>query len=291
MKLNIIFCTDFKQFDYALTNILNISLQTNSELEVMIITDYIHDSYKLKIEKVIEYLNNNNKIINISLHQQVIKDKIFDSKVTHITNATYLRLFIPKIFKNIKDSVIYLDNDTFIDGDIKELSQLLTKGKNYARIVNPNAFWPKELYKLVNISKTKYFNVGVMILNLDLLNNNDITNNSIQFLKENHSIIKYADQDVLNSLIDFDDFSSNYNIGRLDWPKKNFDYEDGLKIYHFISYAKPWNQDSYNISLIDKDNLEGKISLNHYFRSWEIMNNWRSDFNKYKILLGDLYNG
>lgn len=285
--VNICFCTDGNQIDFALSNILNISKQSKNPISFFLLVkdiDYI-DIEKIKtIRAFISNFNSENQII-LKFFDFDLSSKIFSSKIDHITSATFMRLFIPEILENVVGSLLYLDNDTFVDGDIAEIKTIINKGGNYAQSLNIKSEWPKKLAEILQRDIDKYYNAGVLILDLDKLRKENFVNQAKKFLDTNHSFIEMGDQDVLNSLVKFKDISSNYNIGRPDWPKHHFDYENGLRIFHFISYAKPWNSHQFNIELIDENILGGRISLNHYFRNYQAIEKWKRSFEFYSSLI------
>jgi lipopolysaccharide biosynthesis glycosyltransferase len=139
----------------------------------------------------------------------------------------YLRLFAPMI---LNDSyVIYLDCDIIVQDNILKILNDIDlskpvcavteydpayKNKNLLELkpierpfVDPliyEAYWFRAYKNLkINID-AKYFNAGIMIINLDYWRKNNIMEQVLMFLIENPEKTYSADQDALNHIINGD---------------------------------------------------------------------------------------
>lgn len=175
----------------------------------------------------------------------------------YITETAYYRLLIPILFKNLK-KIIYLDCDTIVQSDIAELFQIDLKDNIVAAVRDYHisqiqkdkelyfpGFWnyAHDILCIKDISC--YFNSGVMVFDIQKMNEKDIFNQFLNVAKINNRY--FHDQNILNSVL-------QYNIMHLD-PSWNIQVNMGNDIYiqllssqysspkilHFCSQRKPWN--------------------------------------------------
>ena len=95
--------------------------------------------------------------------------------------------------------------------------------------------------------KEKYFNAGVLLINVDEWKRQHISEKTIQFLNDFPEKIKWVDQDALNAVLkdNWQKIPAKYNVTFYDipeyLPKKEF--ENFLKdkvIIHYTTQNKPW---------------------------------------------------
>ncbi|MBM7653825.1 glycosyltransferase [Neobacillus cucumis] len=157
----------------------------------------------------------------------------------YLTHETYYRISIPDLFDKINE-VLYLDSDIIVKKDITELWNT-DISQYYLGAVedhwvkdsrNNDLFMPKD---------SKYFNAGVLLINLKKWREDNIKNKIIQFINNYSDNIMYCDQDALNAVL-HDQWLS------LD-PQWNFQtdhiYDPNVKInpaiIHYTGGNKPWN--------------------------------------------------
>ena len=91
------------------------------------------------------------------------------------------------------------------------------------------------------MSSNKYFNAGVMLVNLMNWNKNNLTEKSKLYINELQNKAKYWDQDILNSLIDGNYLSL---LPELNYRTSYIDQKTELDSQIFIHYSgksKPWD--------------------------------------------------
>jgi lipopolysaccharide biosynthesis glycosyltransferase len=163
----------------------------------------------------------------------------------YLSIATYFRLFIPELLPKQIEKVIYLDCDLIIKGDLNQLWQV-DLGENYVLAVR-DSWMPSVKDGLLNYQQlgiepnAKYFNAGVLVVNLNKWRVDNIFSKAIDCLNRNKEYIRFADQDILNTI-----FSGQW--GELD-PRWNFT----ARFYQYSSWQEsPYAEDVYN-NLIHKD--------------------------------------
>lgn len=185
---------------------------------------------------------------------------------TYISSETYFRFYIPEIFRNY-DKVIYLDADIIVLNDLTLLYETDIEDyycaavrdyfvTRYAKNIKkhtgqyPHLTFERYLNEILKINDNKYFNAGVLLLNLKKMREDDIQAKLWKFTVEN-SPLEFQDQDVLNSV-----FHSKVKFVNWLWNcLKSPIYPDTPYIVHFVGPEKPWCYDpsfSYNYSYIDE---------------------------------------
>jgi lipopolysaccharide biosynthesis glycosyltransferase len=190
--------------------------------------------------------------------------------VLSASGAALYRLMISELLPRQFDKAIYLDCDLVIKGSLEELWET-DLAENYVLAVQDMLIQyvssPCGLlnYQELGISPdAKYFNSGVLVINLKKWRDDKITIKAIEYLKHNRKYVRWHDQDVLNAL-----FASqwgelhpqwNFMVGIYEYSfSKESTYpghgQNDLNtiqnlynnlvhnpyIIHFTSGKKPWN--------------------------------------------------
>lgn len=181
-----------------------------------------------------------------------INDNLFEDLITnfHFTKANYYRLFIDEVVTDEK--ALYIDSDVVVNGDLKELWNTDVSNFYLAAVEEPNFTRHKDLEMDFN---SKYFNSGVMLINLIKWRNDSIRKKVLEFIRRKPSSIIYVDQCGLNAIINGNwlcvspKFNMQTAILEMEEHviKKLYDFdsfEDALKtptIIHFTGSLKPWH--------------------------------------------------
>jgi lipopolysaccharide biosynthesis glycosyltransferase len=180
----------------------------------------------------------------------------------HLSLSTYYRLFLPELLPKHLDKVIYLDCDLIVMTDIGRLWQLdiepyyvlAAQDVGILKVSHPSGLLN---YQELGIpADGKYFNAGVLVLNLARWRQHQMGRQIIEYMEQNPEFIRLHDQDALNAML-FDKW------GELDlrwnqtphlyrnfrsWRETPFSQEVYRRavaspyIIHFASSAKPWNR-------------------------------------------------
>ena len=215
-------------------------------------------------------INNENKkkLLSQTSHNALIKLVDVDSSkyqgvektYSKVTKSSLLKFSIPIYLANIKKA-LYLDGDIVVCKDIAPLydTQL---GDNYAAVISDG---PKDLKNLPGGKKhyyyadPLYFNSGVMLLNLELLRKEDISQKLIDFRLNEYNF--FMDQDAFNCIfgknvihmgVEYDFMlhlisyvNKEYSVDQLvDFyslkPYKTIDEIFQNTIVFHYTFAKPW---------------------------------------------------
>jgi lipopolysaccharide biosynthesis glycosyltransferase len=178
-----------------------------------------------------------------------IDDAIFSGLVTnhHFKKPTYYRLLIPEVIHD--DKVLYFDSDIVVSSSIKDLFDIDISNYYLAAVENIGFNRHEELEMR---SDAKYFNSGVMLINLKKWIDSDLHKKAIQFAKKYPGAIKFLDQCALNSIVNgaWLSLAPMWNQQSAFFKKNWFDYfsvqefEHALNhpaIIHYTGSSKPWH--------------------------------------------------
>jgi lipopolysaccharide biosynthesis glycosyltransferase len=230
----------------ALTNI-----KSNRKIALFIIDGGISQANKLKIIKSL-----NSEKIDISWLQP--DNTLFEDLVIsrHLTVTTYYRFSIPELLPQNFDKAIYLDSDMVVTGDLEEL-WTIDVGDNYVLAVQDdhqlyisNSDALKAYEKLGIPLDYKYFNAGLLVINLERWRSENIGKKLIESMKIEHLS---NDQDALNAVFagKWQELHPKWNqMPRIyeysSWQDSPFPepvYNELLhqpQIIHFTCHPKPW---------------------------------------------------
>ncbi len=168
------------------------------------------------------------------------------------------KIYLPEILSEL-DKVIYMDGDTIVLKDLHELFDI-DVADVYVAVAKDGIFYrfPKEMQEMGLDKRGYYFNSGVMLYNLALQRQDNITEKLVEYIKTHEDF--FGDQDVLNmvfgdklklmsyryncisTFFEADDlhFLSTYFGEPL--PSDTFDIYENATIIHYAG-DKPWQQD------------------------------------------------
>lgn len=166
-------------------------------------------------------------------------------RADYFTLTIYFRLFIPVLFPEY-DKGIYLDSDVVVPGDISELYQMHLGENLLGAVIDPVVAAVPELTRhaelCVGVEKDKYFNSGVLLMNLKKLRETRIDQRFLELFNKYHFDCIAPDQDYLNAMCK----------GRVTylpalWDAMPSDATEPVgnpKLVHFNLFAKPWHYDN-----------------------------------------------
>lgn len=143
---------------------------------------------------------------------------------------------------------MYLDPDIVVNGSILDFyNQCFDKDDCEKTIVaceEVQLTKNKEVHINLGIPiDAKYFNAGVLLINLNLLRKNFDINNVVSFIKNNEAKLMFLDQDVLNAFyydnVKYDDYHM-YNLMPHNLKPSQEEMIRNAKIIHFAGPFKPW---------------------------------------------------
>jgi len=180
------------------------------------------------------------KPIDPTLYEDFMKLVSRAGAQKHLTKETYYRIAIPDLFKEKVHKVIYLDSDMIVKEDITQLWNLNID--QYFLGAIEDSFVKDSRNKVLDLPReSKYFNAGVLLINLKKWREERVKNKIIDFIKNNSSKIKFCSQDPLNAIFHDKwlpiDLKWNFQTYHLTYPNlKNIN----PAIIHYTGRKKPW---------------------------------------------------
>lgn len=157
------------------------------------------------------------------------------------TYATYFRFIMGEYLENVAKKVLYLDADVLCLQSLKELIASDMEDCIILGICDFMEIFSQRIQEL-SIKNGRYFNAGVMYIDINKWNQDDISNKAITLLTENPGKYKSLDQDVLNILLDgktkfvHKKWDYIYNMGYM-----NHQLPEEVVLLHFAG-DKPWQR-------------------------------------------------
>lgn len=258
MAYNIVFATNEGYLPYLGVSIQSIISNSNKEDEfcVHILYDKISDNLQKQILKM---QTDNVKISFINVNNYLkINPKLLKT-VYHLTKEAYYRFLIPSLFPEC-EKVLYVDCDLVFNVNPKiyfdiNLENYYLAAVNDIGLVNMT----RKAYgyvKSFGVEPEKYFNSGVLVMNIKELLKINLLEKLGEMLKEKKNYL-FPDQDILNIIckdkVYYLDYAYNFqwklyldNLPEAYFANKEL-YQKYYKaaehpyIVHYISAVKPWN--------------------------------------------------
>ena len=221
------------------------------------LVDNITEEYKYSIKILHTNVSEENKklifkferenvdieFVNLNYYIEKIKDKLYTRD--YYTSTTYFRLFLPELYPQY-DKVLYLDSDIVI---LKDVAQLYNTeiGTNLVAavpddIIQNNKVFQEYVEKVVGVASYKrYFNAGVLLMNLDELRKFNFQD-KFMYLLETVKFKVIQDQDYLNRLCKGRVKLLDAGWNRMPMTDNDIKIED-IKLIHYNYVYKPWHFD------------------------------------------------
>ena len=152
--------------------------------------------------------------------------------------AVYNRFFAPLIMSSGSKKILYLDADIVCLGSLRELYQF-EFNNNLAMVVEDQGAVDGYIRDL-DLKNGKYFNAGMIFINVDAWNKNNISEKALKMLKDRDLFL--LDQDALNILLDGKLIYLPIKWNQMcNMEKKKTKIFDDTIIVHYASINKPWH--------------------------------------------------
>lgn len=177
----------------------------------------------------------------VLIHLYQINQSIFESLQTtwNYTVATYNRFIVAQLLYPEIDKVLYIDADMVCNNSLEELVHMEFDG-NIAMVVHDQGKFVKDHMKTLKLKHDRYFNAGMLYIDLKAWNENQISEQAIALLQKRKFFL--LDQDALNILLD-----GRAKFIERKWneicnmEKKYSKISEEAVLVHFASRNKPWH--------------------------------------------------
>jgi lipopolysaccharide biosynthesis glycosyltransferase len=235
--LNIVFATDRGYLQHLAVALASL-LENNSGMNIYVINNDISSTDWKRLEKL--FVGKDSNLIDAKINDRQIENLITHS---YFTKATYYRLFVPDVVKG--DRALYLDVDIIINGCIDDLYNTELSNTFLAAV---DDLYIKDFYYLEMEHSAKYFNSGVMLINLEYWRAYNVKEKVIEFIRRKPEVISFMDQDGLNSVINGNwlELHSQYNMHTGFFKESGVNLQikeaiDNPVIIHYTGSSKPWH--------------------------------------------------
>ncbi|MBQ5646461.1 MAG: glycosyltransferase family 8 protein [Treponema sp.] len=206
-----------------------------------VLTTNLSSSYEKRIK---EFESEDVKIEFIFLKETIEKIKAKFHLRDYYSIETYYRFFIANMFPQY-DKVLYCDCDVIVLGDIAELYNHnidnYLVGACPEEVMAEVKVFGDYVEQALDVECEKYFNAGVMLMNLDGFRKENIEEKFFDMLQK-YTFRVTQDEDYLNVLC-----KGKVKLFHLGWNKtafKNEKFNDkDLKLIHYKIHWKPWHYD------------------------------------------------
>ena len=188
--------------------------------------------------------NNVDKIKKLNLGNSSLTIHFFDENLfsryqtlNNLPHSMYYRLVIPGILNGKARRVLYLDADVVCNGSIDELTHKNIEDYVIAAVLDSFVISNDDDY-LSGLGldiNGNYFNSGVMLINVDKWNSENVLSefNKIIFSRK----YSFPDQDVLNIILQHKVIMLDGKFNTFSWDCEHYNI---ASIIHFAGENKPW---------------------------------------------------
>ena len=234
-NINFLYCFDKNYNLQAFTSM--ISILDNSSIKINI---YIIHSEKEFILQIPPKILNHHNLNYIKTYQFKDYDYEFPNiNNSHVSIATYYRLFIKNYLPESEKFYVFLDPDVIcIQDPIKEIENTISQMIKTKYIISAKT---EHCFGIDRLNVTdKYFNAGVMIINFDQWITENLHEKLILNLIELKDNIVQWDQDVLNSLLNGEYFELSETLNFKAFTPSIKTSKNQIFFIHYMGSHKPW---------------------------------------------------
>ncbi len=238
MPMNhIVYATDANYWMHLYVSLYSLLFNNkNQKFSVYVITDSKNQDFFSKLPALYKLGNLENfKCIEINKHTL---DWL--PLMEHFTVATYYRLLIGRLLDQKIKKVLYIDCDTVVEDSLNEIFETNIDDFLLAAVVDQ--YYTDHSSRLGLRHKIKWFNGGILLINLDKWREMKAEDRMFDFIKQNEEMITCADEDALNAISvgNWLELNPRFNIQK-PFARSIKEGMLSLKpaIIHFIE-SKPW---------------------------------------------------
>ena len=246
---NILYCFDENYNIQATVSMFSLLKQTNEKINFHI----IHKNPK-SFESLLDRIKKNQNLNDCFIHEFKNTNYNFPNiKNSHVSEATYYRMFISDYITNDFDKVLYIDpdivclnpfNTTVAEIEKELINRNVLVGVKTEHVKNKQNY---EIFERLSIDN-KYFNAGVMSINLKMWKELDFKTKLLEKSKIIEDNILFWDQDVMNSEIngEYLELPPHLNQHPFEFPGSNVHFEKNTIFLHYSGKNKPWTKKGFS---------------------------------------------
>ena len=235
--LNFLYAFDKNYSTQGFTSIYSLLEKVDEKINISLLLD--SSSFNQEIPVKIK----NHKNLNLLRKNLIDSDEHFyNLEDSHVSKATFYRLFINEKIKISSEYLIYLDCDVIcLENPCEILNNKITQMKlnkyPFAMVDELYRHQYDEPFTRLSMKSNKYFNAGFMIIDIKYWESEELSYKSIHKINFLKSKAKFWDQDILNSLID-----GNYLSLESGLNFKSVDKSDNLNNLFLFTFQEKLNR-------------------------------------------------
>ena len=249
MELNFVYCFD-DNFNYqALTSIKSLLDKLTKKANIFI----IHKNIK-SFNKISNLISKHDNLSSLHGYQFDSSKVNLPPIKSHVSEATFYRLFMSQYLPKSIEFLVYLDADIICVNDptsklMETFSQLNFESSVVAAWSERTKEQNSTVFDRLNLKSDNYFNAGVLLINFNKWVKQDVESNLSKILNLRFYELDEYDQDILNIYFDgqfrkLDDNLNYHAFGGQD--EKLYDYiKKNVYFLHYIGKGKPWSIENF----------------------------------------------
>lgn len=250
------------------------------EINIFILDDGISKNNKNKVNSILSEYNCNILFIKTKKIEELDFKVLYLEREDIASLTTYARLFITSLLPDNIDKILYLDCDSIIVDSFKELWQ--EDISNYYCAAVQDCSNTSYMEALGIPRNEKYYNAGVLLINLKKWREDNVEDKFVEFLTDNQQRFYQHDQGVLNNIFK--------NKIKTVSPKYNLQGYFQFLDYNLSRKYSCIETEYYSKEIMD-DARKNPVFLHFcaadYFRPWKNPNHpYFKEFEYYAILAG-----
>ena len=278
--IHIAFCVNDAYVPYISVTLKSIvENHRDDDVTIHLLTDYISERKRLLLNDVVSGAS------NIKLCIYIVDDVDLRGLKDTWSIYTWYRVLLPRYLSKDTHRVLYLDADTIVDSNLRDLFSLeMDDDKSIAAVVDPESFNDETFRRCGYDKGKKYVCAGVMLMNLDYWRKHNLSNRIIEWGREHNDIIKFPDQDTINYLCRDSKIILPLRYGIMDYffrvdlfygneyIKELYDCIEHPAIIHYAGQT-PWKKELAKTVMQDRWTYYNKM-LRHPVKQVYITKGW-----------------
>jgi len=252
MELNFVYCFDDNFNFQALSSMKSLLDKITKKANIFIIHKNI-DSFN----KISNLISNHENLSSLHTYQ-------FDStKInlppikSHVSEATYYRLFISQYLPKDIRFLVYLDADIICVNDptiklLETFSEISSEGNVIAAKVETLRKDNNIFFNRLNLRSDEQFNAGVLVIDYRAWLNQEVESNLTKILSFRFKDIFDYDQEILNIYFDgqFTKLVDDLNYQAIGGHDQDLYKHIDKNVYflHYLGKGKPWSVENFIFS-------------------------------------------
>lgn len=188
--------------------------------------------------------------VNVNMVEGFDVSKASYNGILRFPMLVYYRLLLTEYIPEDINTILYLDCDIIVNGEISELFQINLSEYGVAAVKDYSPYSNRHRRKMGFGMQHAAFCSGVMVINLDYWRKQNVLGKFKEYFSIDKEYVLLPDQDALNYvfrdhwlMLPYKWGKTPLSIAPLDRNQKKFDieeYANNPKIFHFSSAIKPW---------------------------------------------------